>query len=127
MLLGVDNYEELQQTMKDNEPFALMGQIEYTVSKYVSENGGLMVKTRAGPLYRDHIEERNLRGIISSRFQILEEVRAIENEANQVPTLSIGVGGMRRPSAKAEQFSRQLWIWRWGAAEISRCAQRFRL
>lgn len=106
MLLVVDNYEELQQTMKDNERSRLMGQIEYTVSKYVSENGGLMVKTE-----RDRfiviIEERNLRGIISSRFQILEEVRAIENEANQVPTLSIGVGRDASTLSESEQFARQ--------------------
>lgn len=106
MLFLVDNYEELQQTMKDNERSRLMGQIEYMVSKYVSENGGLMVKTE-----RDRflvmIEERNLRGIISERFQILEQVRGIENEGNQPPTLSIGVGRDAQTLTESEQLARQ--------------------
>ena len=45
MLLLVDNYEELQQNMKDNERTRVMGQIEYTISKAVTESGGLLLKT----------------------------------------------------------------------------------
>lgn len=45
MLILVDNYEELQQGLRDNERTRVMGQIEYTISKFVTDNGGLMLKT----------------------------------------------------------------------------------
>lgn len=106
MLMILDNYEELQQNMKDNERTRVMGQIEYAVSKFVTDNGGLMLKTE-----RDRfmvvIEERNLRGIISSRFPLLEQIRAIENEGNITATLSIGVGRDADTLSESEQFARQ--------------------
>lgn len=106
MLLLVDNYEELQQNMKDNERTRVMGQIEYTISKAVTESGGLLLKTE-----RDRftviIEERNLRGIISSRFPILEQVRAIETENKMVATLSIGVGRDAADLEESERYARQ--------------------
>ena len=74
MILLVDNYEELSQNLKDNERTRVMGQIEYVVSKFLTESGALMLRTE-----RDRflavIEERNLQGIISARFALLEQVR----------------------------------------------------
>ena len=75
-LILVDNYEELQQGMKDNERARVMGEIEYAITKFVSENHGVILKNE-----RDRFtvvtEERNLRGVISSRFPLLEQVRAL--------------------------------------------------
>lgn len=106
IFISVDNYEELQQGMKDNERTRLMGQIEYEVSKYVNDNGGLVLKAE-----RDRfivvVEERNLRKMISSRFQILERVRAIETSNKMVATLSIGVGRDAKTFGESEQAARQ--------------------
>ncbi|WP_262394705.1 DHH family phosphoesterase [Youxingia wuxianensis] len=106
MLMLVDNYEELSQSLKDNERSRVMGQIEYLVNKFVTESGGLVVKTE-----RDRfvviIEEKNLRGIISSRFPILEQIRTIEGDGKMAATLSIGVGRDADTLGESEQFARQ--------------------
>lgn len=106
MVILLDNYDELQQNMKDNERTRVLGQIEYIISKFVTDNGGLMLKTE-----RDRfmvvIEERNLRGILSQRFPLLEQIRGIENEGGQVATLSIGVGREASSLSESEQFARQ--------------------
>ncbi|MEM1485633.1 DHH family phosphoesterase [Oscillospiraceae bacterium PP1C4] len=106
MLMLVDNYEDLQQNMKDNERTRVMGQIEYMVSKFVTENGGLMLKTERDR-FMAVIEERNLRGIISSRFPLLEQIRGISNESNLVATLSVGVGRDGATLTESEQLARQ--------------------
>lgn len=106
MLVLVDNYEELQQSLKDNERTRLMGDIEYTIGKYVTDNGGLMLKSD-----RDRftvvVEERHLRNMISGRFQLLEQVRDLARERNQVATLSIGVGRDAANLTDSEQYARQ--------------------
>ncbi|HIX65801.1 MAG TPA: DHH family phosphoesterase [Candidatus Anaerotruncus excrementipullorum] len=105
-LILVDNYEELQQGMKDNERARVMGEIEYAITKFVSENHGVILKNE-----RDRFtvvtEERNLRGVISSRFPLLEQVRGIQVEGNVVPTLSIGVGRDAATLTESEQYARQ--------------------
>ena len=70
MLILVDNYEELQQNMKDNERARVMGQIEYAVSKFVTDSGGLLLKTERDR-FTAVMEERSLRGVISARFTLL--------------------------------------------------------
>lgn len=106
MLVLVDNYEELQQSLKDNERTRLMGDIEYTVGKYVGANGGLMLKSD-----RDRftvvVEERHLRKMILGRFQLLEQVRDLARERGQVATLSIGVGRDAANLNDSEQYARQ--------------------
>jgi c-di-AMP phosphodiesterase-like protein len=106
MILLVDNYEELSQNLKDNERTRVMGQIEYVVSKFLTESGALMLRTE-----RDRflavIEERNLQGIISARFALLEQVRNIQIEGSVAATLSIGVGRDAANLSESEQFARQ--------------------
>ncbi|MCI8649248.1 MAG: hypothetical protein HFG20_03945 [Anaerotruncus sp.] len=106
ILISLDNYEELQQGMKDNERTRIMGQIEYEISKYISEHGGLMLKTERDR-FMAVVEERNLRGMISARFPLLEQIRAIETENKLVATLSIGVGRDASTLGESEQFARQ--------------------
>lgn len=105
MLILVDNYEELQ-SLKDNDRTRLMGDIEYTIGKYVSDHGGLMLKSD-----RDRftvvVEERHLRSMISSRFELLEQVRDLARERNQVVTLSVGVGRDAANLNDSEQYARQ--------------------
>ena len=105
-LILVDNYEELQQGMKDNERARVMGEIEYAITKFVTDNHGVILKNE-----RDRFtvvtEERNLRGIISSRFPLLEQVRGIQVEGNITPTLSIGVGRDAATLTESEQYARQ--------------------
>ena len=106
MLILVDNYEELQQNMKDNERARVMGQIEYAVSKFVTDSGGLLLKTERDR-FTAVMEERSLRGVISARFTLLEQVRAIETETKMVPTLSVGVGRDAATLEESERFARQ--------------------
>lgn len=83
-----------------------MGDIEYTIGKYVSDHGGLMLKSD-----RDRftvvVEERHLRSMISSRFELLEQVRDLARERNQVVTLSVGVGRDAGNLNDSEQYARQ--------------------
>lgn len=106
MLILVDNYEEIQQGLPDNERTRMMGQIEYTVSKYITDNGGLLLRAERDR-FTAVLEERYLRWIISGRFQILEQIRAIETDRHMVATLSIGVGRDAETLPESEQIARQ--------------------
>lgn len=83
-----------------------MGQIEYAVSKFVTDSGGLLLKTERDR-FTAVMEERSLRGVISARFTLLEQVRAIETETKMVPTLSVGVGRDAATLEESERFARQ--------------------
>lgn len=106
LLILIDNYEELLQGMKENERTRILGEIEYAISNYFSENGGLMLKTE-----RDRftvvIDERHLKRIVSSRFPILEEIRKVQTQNQLSPTLSIGVGRDSAQISESEEYARQ--------------------
>lgn len=106
ILLLIDNYEELLQTLKDNERTRMMGEIEYTVGKYISDHGGLMLKTDRDR-FTAVIEERHLAEMMSSRFPLLGQVREISSTAAQTATLSIGVGREAKNYSESEQYARQ--------------------
>lgn len=106
LLIVVDNYEELQQNLKDSERTRVMGQIEYEVGKYITEAGGLLLKAERDR-FTAVIEERGLRSIMASRFVILERIRSLENADRQIATLSIGVGHDAKTYEESEQFARQ--------------------
>lgn len=105
MIILLDNYDELQG-LKDNQRTRLAGQIEYTISKYISEHNGVMLKSE-----RDRftvvVEERALRNMIASRFELLEQIRSADDENNVIPTLSIGVARDCKTLVEAEQSARQ--------------------
>lgn len=106
MLIVVDNYDELQQNLKDSERTRVMAQIEYEVGQYISRYGGLLLKAERDR-FTAVMEERGLSAIMSSRFSILEKIRGLENADKQTATLSIGVGHDATKYEESEQFARQ--------------------
>ena len=106
ILIQVDNYDELQQSLPDNERTRMMNEIQYMVSKYIGDYGGLMLKTDRDR-FTAIVEERHLRNMISSRFTLIGQVREIGGQPGQTPTISVGVGREAANFAESDRYARQ--------------------
>lgn len=105
-LVLVDNYDEIMQDYKDVERAQLMGQIERIVEGYFNKNSGFVTR-----IERDRfmvvIQERGIRKMIDSKFNILDAVREIEVTGRLRPTLSIGLGREAADLADSESMASQ--------------------
>lgn len=105
-MIKIDSVEDLLQSAKENERSQMLAQIEYRIESFVSEHGGITIKTD-----RDRfvavLEERRMQGIVERRFELLDTVRALAT-GDQLPvTLSIGVSRLVESFPEGEQAARQ--------------------
>ncbi len=106
MLMLVDNYDELLQNTKESEKAQIIGGIESLLEDFISKTNGFMRK-----LDRDRfiavVEERHMREIVESRFQILDKVRKVVSGERLSATLSIGVGRGAANMHEADELAGQ--------------------
>ncbi|SDN47972.1 DHH family phosphoesterase [Acetanaerobacterium elongatum] len=106
LLITVDNYDELTQTLKESEKVQLTGEVDHIIENFLAPTGAIL--TRSG---RDRftciMEERYLRGVIEHRFDVLDRVRQITVGGRQPATLSIGVGRGGGSLRELEQMAKQ--------------------
>lgn len=102
----IDNYDELLQSARENERSQIMAEVEYVIETFVGNNHGI-VKKIDKDRFLVILEERYLRGIIESRFNVLDDVRRIEAADKMPVTLSIGVGRDAKTIAESEEMASQ--------------------
>lgn len=106
LLITIDNYDELTQTLKESEKVQLAGEVDHIIENFLAPTGAIL--TRSG---RDRftaiMEERYLRGVIERRFDVLDRVRQITVGGRQPATLSIGVGRGGGSLRELEQLAKQ--------------------
>ena len=105
-LIAVDNYEEMMQDYKDSERAQLMGEIERMVEGYLAANYGYVIKISRDK-FLAFIEERGFEGMLANKFDLLDQVRAIQVGARMNATLSIGMGRDAQTLFEAEAMARQ--------------------
>ncbi|MEG1850025.1 MAG: hypothetical protein RR197_05650, partial [Oscillospiraceae bacterium] len=105
-MIMIDSFDEVLQNAKENERSQLLAQVEYLIEKFVGDQDGMVIKTD-----RDRfvavLEERYMGAIVSSRFELLDQVRAL-NAGDKLPiTLSIGVSRNVPTYGDGDQAARQ--------------------
>lgn len=90
-LAYVDNYDEVKGAIPEINRPQLSAEIDKTISSYTSENNGFIRKYE-NDKYMLIFENKDLAKIKTKKFDLLENIRAIDL-GNTIPiTLSIGVG-----------------------------------
>lgn len=102
----IDNYDEMVQEYKETERAQLVSQIENALETYFSENEGFIVRTERDKFIAI-VEERGIRKIATAKFNILDQVRAINIKGRMGATLSIGVGRDAETLHESEAMARQ--------------------
>lgn len=102
--LLVDNGEEVLQHLRESDRARLISQVEAVLEDWTGKYNGVL--KRCGTYrYVALIEQRDLQQIEAQRFTVLDTVRTLPTETENI-TLSIGVG-MGKNFAQAEEQSRQ--------------------
>ncbi|MBQ7959395.1 MAG: DHH family phosphoesterase, partial [Oscillospiraceae bacterium] len=91
MLVTLDNYEDLLQSIKESDKARILIQIEKLMESFIEENAGILRKTAADK-FLVILEEQKISSVIENRFKILDNARQIVVDDKMTVTLSIGVG-----------------------------------
>ena len=106
MLMVIDNFSELFLDAKENERSKTMGEIEHIIETFAEENHGLLKKLEKDR-YIAVIEDRYMRQVEASRFQLLDQIRSITAGGRISATMSIGVGSKEGSLHESEALARQ--------------------
>ena len=106
LLMVIDNFSELFVDAKENERSKTMGEIEHIIETFAEENCGLLKKLDKDR-YIAVIEDRYMRQIEASRFQVLDQIRGITAGDRISATMSIGVGSKEGSLHESEALARQ--------------------
>ena len=106
MIVTIDNYDELVQSAKESERSQVLSEVEYQVEQYVEQFHGIIDKVEKDR-FVVVVEDEKMKGMIQSRFDVLDRVRAISSGERVPTTLSIGVGRDAKDLHTAEQMARQ--------------------
>ncbi len=91
MSINIDNYDELYENTEVNHRPLVFAKIDGIVNSFIQEYDGFSIKFEQDN-YLLAMSYENLRKVMENKFNILDEVRDLE-EGNKIPpTLSIGVG-----------------------------------
>ena len=87
----VDNYDEITKGLSQQAISTVASSVDQVISHWVSENEGTYRKLEKDRYYI-LFENKNVANIIDNKFNILKEIKKVENENSMQPTLSIGIG-----------------------------------
>jgi len=90
-IIFLDNYEEITQNMDDTHKSQLNSKVTATLNKWAKEHG-LYLKRTSQERFLAVGTEKILRELENNKFNILDEVRELDQEQGNPVTLSIGVG-----------------------------------
>ena len=90
-LLTIDNYDELLKGLSAKEKSAILSDIDDEIHTWTADKSAYLCR-----FDRDRyfllLEERNIEGIISDNFSILDKIRACIGGGGVQATVSIGIG-----------------------------------
>ncbi|MDO4977855.1 MAG: DHH family phosphoesterase [Eubacteriales bacterium] len=90
-LIYIDNYEEVLENMEEVRQSLLLGLVERKIVKYLQSMDAI-VKRFERDKFIFVFQQKNLEQMLSDKFVLLDEVRAISAGNELSMTLSIGVG-----------------------------------
>lgn len=106
VLLVVDNYEDLIQSVKESERLETGVCIEKLMESVVADTNGILRRLK-NDRFIAILEEQHVRQLIDGKFRILDEARSIQVDERNSVTLSIGVGHGGATLQESENFAKQ--------------------
>lgn len=104
-LVQVDNYDEVMKDTDETQRPIVLAEIDKKLNTFSSRMNGFIRKYESDK-YIIVFENKYLDNLESKKFDILDDVREI-NEGNKIPvTLSIGVGVNGKTPAQAYEFAK---------------------
>jgi len=100
----VDNYDELLAATSDEKKSILAAQIEGTLRQWAVRISATLVRNKSGR-YFIAFEHKYLDKLEAGKFSILDEIRAIETEADFPASLSMGIGVGGKSLVELEEFA----------------------
>lgn len=103
-LINVDNFDELISSAGDGRDLEISSEIDKLIRGWGAKMGAAVTR------YREHLYEvifthKNYEGIVNRKFEILDEAREIETEADFPVTLSIGIGIGGKTISESEDYA----------------------
>jgi len=89
-MIMIDSYEELTQSMPQEEKTQVLTEIETKIFDWASKIDGIAIKAERDK-FTVIFEQKNLDKIIENKFEILQEIKNIETEGVIPTTLSIAI------------------------------------
>ena len=89
--ISFDSYNELMKSVKDSEKTILAGRMELIVHEGLEKYGGAMLKT-APDHYVLVFEQRHIREMKETKFDLLDKTRELAGGENSLSTISVGIG-----------------------------------
>lgn len=106
LIITIDNYDDVLANAKESDKANVQAKLEQIFEHFIENTNGVIHKFSKDRFYAV-IEERHLTKIIERRFDILDEVRAIQAGDRMSMTLSIGVGRGAKTLAESEIYAKQ--------------------
>ncbi len=100
----MDNYEDITKGLSQQGIGQFSSVMDQTISNWVTENEGTYRKLEKDRYYI-LFENKNIRNLIETKFDILNKVKKIETENSIQPTLSIGIGDAETIQ-KSEEYAK---------------------
>ncbi|MBQ9960640.1 MAG: DHH family phosphoesterase [Firmicutes bacterium] len=108
--IEIDNFEELMDNMPADESLSLSNEIDKIIRKWGEKSNASVVRN-SNDTYMLTFEYQHLEKLKESKFELLDEVRDLETNADFPASLSIGVGvDGKTPAETAELASEALQL-----------------
>lgn len=104
MRIEVDNYDDLINPPGSSPNLELSSEIDRIVRQWAAKLEASINRTKNSN-YIVWFEQGRLKKLIDSKFEILDEIRALETEADFPASLSIGIGLGGKTLAQTEQYA----------------------
>lgn len=102
--INVDNYDELTSSTSEEKRLALSTDIDKAVRQWAARGNASITRYKES-MYFMVFENAYLEKIVENKFAILDDIRAIETEADFPVTLSIGIGAGGKHPAQNDQYA----------------------
>lgn len=90
-VIGIDNYDEVIQTIDDSEQQKIISQLRMSIIKWAGESNAV-IKRIERDRYFMFFEHKYLDYYIENKFSILEDARNLSEEIKEPISFSIGIG-----------------------------------
>lgn len=103
-IISVDNFDELTSSAGEAREMQISTEIDKLIRSWCTRLEAAVTR------YRDHLyavtlTHKNYRRLVNSKFEILDEAREIETEADFPVTLSIGIGIGGKSPAESDLYA----------------------
>ncbi len=102
--IQVDNYDELIGSTSNEKRMALSSEIDQAIRRWGGKVNASVNRIRNNS-YIVWFEQQYLQKMEADKFEILDEIRNIETEADFPPSLSIGIGAGGKNPAETESYA----------------------